>query len=193
MTERTDLKRVNETIQIEKRRYRIKRVERIISDSSGSGKKKEELVAGGVAKAAEDKAQDLSKIFLEEELTAAQKKLPPIATIVKDPDPPVPHGGSTDTADVSWVCPTVQMHIATSVVGTPGHSWQGTSQFRASYAKKAMLYAGKSVAGTILRLMENPELLRKAKEEHFEKTGGEYICPIPADLKPKLVPDTRKG
>lgn len=126
-------------------------------------------------------------------LTAAQKKLPPIATIVKDPDPPVPHGGSTDTADVSWVCPTVQMHIATSVVGTPGHSWQGTSQFRASYAKKAMLYAGKAVAGTILRLIENPELLRKAKEEHLEKTGGEYICPIPADLKPKLVPDTRKG
>ena len=74
VTERTDLKRINETIQIEKRRYRIKSVERIISDSSGSGKKKEELVAGGTAQVAEDKAQDLSKIFLEEELTAAQKK-----------------------------------------------------------------------------------------------------------------------
>ena len=74
VTERTDLKRINETIQIEKRRYRIKSVERIISDSSGSGKKKEELVAGGTAQVAEDKAQDLSKIYLEEELTAAQKK-----------------------------------------------------------------------------------------------------------------------
>lgn len=74
VTERTDLKRINETIQIEKRRYRIKRVERIISDSSGSAKKKEEFVAGGTMKAAEDKAQDLSKIYLEEELTSAQKK-----------------------------------------------------------------------------------------------------------------------
>ena len=73
-TERTDLKRINETIQIEKRRYRIKRVERIMSDSSGSTKKKEEFVAGGTMRAAEDKAQDLSKIYLEEELTSAQKK-----------------------------------------------------------------------------------------------------------------------
>ena len=73
-TERTDLKRVNETIQIEKRRYRIKRIERIISDSSGSGKKKEEFVAGGSIKNTQDKAQDLSKIYLEEELTSSQKK-----------------------------------------------------------------------------------------------------------------------
>ncbi len=103
---------------------------------------------------------------------------------VLDPAPPVAHGGSTDTADVSWVCPTVQMHIANWIIGTPGHSWQSVSQCRASYAKKAMLYAGKAVAGTIIRLFENPELLAKAKEEHEEKTGGAYICPIPADLKP---------
>lgn len=103
---------------------------------------------------------------------------------VLDPAPPVAHGGSTDTADVSWVCPTVQMHIANWVIGTPGHSWQSTSQCKSSYARKAMLYAGKAVAGTIMRLFENPELLEKAKEEHIEKTGGKYVCPIPSDLKP---------
>ncbi len=134
----------------------------------------------------------------EEELAFAQalqetfdnaeqlKKSPAYNVAVKDPAPPVAHGGSTDTADVSWVCPTVQMHIATSVVGTPGHSWQAVSQFRASYAKKAMLYAGKAVAGTIMRLMENTELLAQAKAEHTEKTGGEYICPIPKEFVPHI-------
>jgi aminobenzoyl-glutamate utilization protein B len=105
---------------------------------------------------------------------------------VLDPAPPVAHGGSTDTADVSWVCPTVQMHIANWVIGTPGHSWQAVSQCKSSYARKAMLYAGKAVAGTIIRLFETPELLEKAKAEHQEKTNGVYVCPIPDDLTPSI-------
>lgn len=117
-------------------------------------------------------------------ITAEQASRPPFATQVLDPAPPVAHGGSTDTADVSWVCPTVQMHIGTSVVGTPGHSWQNVSQNRASYAKKSMLYAGKAVAGTLMRLMERPEVLAQAKKEHLAKTGGQYICPLPKDVNP---------
>ena len=40
------------------------------------------------------------------------------------------------------------------------------------------------LAGTLMWLLERPEILAQAKKEHFEKTGGEYICPIPADLLP---------
>ena len=112
--------------------------------------------------------------------------MPMYADRVLDPAPPVAHGGSTDTADVSWVCPTVQMHIANWVVGTPGHSWQSASQSKSNYAKRAMLYASKAVAGTILRLMESPELLKKAKKEHAEKIGDGYISPLPADVMPPL-------
>jgi aminobenzoyl-glutamate utilization protein B len=119
-------------------------------------------------------------------ITKEQELLPALADCVKDPAPPVAHGGSTDTADVSWVCPTVQMHIANHAVGTPGHSWQSVSQSRCSFAKKSMLYAGKAVAATIMRLMDNPDLIVQAKKEHTEKTGGKYISPIPADLKPSL-------
>ena len=119
-------------------------------------------------------------------LTPEQMAMGPFAMKVLDPAPPVAHGGSTDTADVSWVCPTVQMHIGTWVIGTPGHSWQSTSQCRASYAKRAMLYAGKAVAGTIMRLFENPSLIESAKAEHKQKVGDGYICPIPNDLKPIL-------
>lgn len=120
-------------------------------------------------------------------LTDAQKKKGIYATAVLDPAPPVAHGGSTDTADVSWVCPTVQMHIGTWVIGTPGHSWQSATQSRSSYAKKATLYAGKAVAGTILRLMDSPTLLEKAKTEHQEKTAGGYVCALPADARPECA------
>ena len=117
-------------------------------------------------------------------LTKAEQAQPIYADRVLEPAPPVAHGGSTDTADVSWNCPTVQMHIGNWVVGTPGHSWQSTSQSKSSYGHRSMLYAGKAVAGTVMRLMENPELLLRAKAEHEEKTPGGYICPIPDDIKP---------
>ena len=103
-----------------------------------------------------------------------------------EPAPAVAHGGSTDTADVSWCAPTVQMHIGTWAIGTPGHSWQAVAQGKSSYAHKAMLYASKAVAGTIMRLAEDPLLLERAKEEHREKTRGGYICPIPDEIRPAI-------
>lgn len=121
-------------------------------------------------------------------LTKEQEKKPPFAMEVLDPAPPVAHGGSTDTADVSWNCPTVQLHIGNWAIGTPGHSWQAVSQCRGSYAKKSMLYAGKAVAGTLIRLFENPELIKKAKAEHKEKIGDGYICGLTADVKPVIQP-----
>ena len=119
-------------------------------------------------------------------LTKEQAAKPIYADKVLDPAPPVAHGGSTDTADVSWVCPTVQMHIGTWVVGTPGHSWQSTSQSKSPYAKQAMLYASKAVAGTILRLMDNPDVLKQAKQEHAERIGDGYVCPLPEGITPLL-------
>lgn len=122
------------------------------------------------------------------QLLPQEKLLPPFADRVLEPAPPVAHGGSTDTADVSWNCPTVQMHIATWAVGTPGHSWQSTAQGKGSYAKKAMLYAAKAVAGTLIRLMERPQVLQQAKEQHAQSIGQGYVCGIPEDVKPAVLP-----
>lgn len=115
-----------------------------------------------------------------------QKKKGIYALQALDPAPPVAHGGSTDTADVSWVCPTVQMHIGTWVIGTPGHSWQSSAQCRSSYAKRSALFGGKAVAGTVLRLMEAPQLLAQAKAEHQEKTAGGYVCALSPEAKPPV-------
>lgn len=121
-------------------------------------------------------------------LSKADMAKPMYADKVLDPAPPVAHGGSTDTADVSWNCPTVQMHIGNWVVGTPGHSWQSTSQSKSDYGKRSMLYAAKAVAGTILRLLEDPALVEKAKQEHAERVGSGYVCPLPDGLEPELQP-----
>ena len=121
-------------------------------------------------------------------LTKEQKASAPYAERVLDPAPPVAHGGSTDTADVSWNAPTVQMHIATWVKGTPGHSWQSEAQGKSTYAKKAMLYAAKAVAATLARLFDAPKLLAKARDEHKEKIGEGYVCGIPEGNKPAIKP-----
>lgn len=120
------------------------------------------------------------------QLTEEEKNSPQYALAVLPPAPPAAHGGSTDTADVSWVCPTVQLHIGTLCNGTPGHSWQTVAQGKSNYAKNAMLYAGKAVAGTIIRLFEKPERLAQATAEHKERTARGYICPLPPDLKPPI-------
>ena len=119
-------------------------------------------------------------------MTPEEQASPIYSEGVLPPAPPKVHGGSTDTADVSWNCPTVQMHIGTWCAGTPGHSWQAVAQGKSSYAHKALLFASKAVAGTVLRLMEKPELIEQAWEEHRERTPGGYVCPVPDDVQPPI-------
>ena len=122
------------------------------------------------------------------QLSEADKKLPLYQSYVIEPVPPKPHGGSTDTADVSWNAPTVQMHIGNWVTGTPGHSWQAVAQGKSRYAKAAMLYAGKAIAGTIFRLYDDPALLKAAKDEFLEKTEDRYVSLNPLEVQPPLPP-----
>ena len=97
-----------------------------------------------------------------------------------------PHFGSTDTGDVSWNCPTVQMHVGCWIPGTPNHSWQTVSQGKNGYARRSMLYAGKVIALAAVRLLETPELLAAAKKEHWERTGGKYEPALPPGVMPHL-------
>lgn len=93
--------------------------------------------------------------------------------------------GSTDVGDVSYVVPTAQMTAATAAQGTPAHSWQQTSQAGSSIAHEGLLYAGKVMAYTAARLLENPKLLEAAAGEHKREVKDGYVCPIPADVRPE--------
>lgn len=94
--------------------------------------------------------------------------------------------GSTDVGDVSYCAPTAQVNVATVALGTPGHSWQMTAQSCSSMANKGNAAAAKVMALTAAKIVDDPELLKKAKEELVKTTGGRYECPIPADVKPTL-------
>ena len=96
--------------------------------------------------------------------------------------------GSTDVGDVSWNCPTAQIHVVTTAAKTPGHSWQFTSCNRTSIAHKGVNCAGKVMGATVIDLIENPEIIKKANEEFLERLDGEtYKCPIPAGIKPQAI------
>lgn len=69
----------------------------------------------------------------------------------------------------------------------PGHSWQVVSQGKSSLAHKGMLYAGKVMTATALRMYENSELIRKARAELDQHLEGETYLPIPADVHPRAI------
>lgn len=96
--------------------------------------------------------------------------------------------GSTDVGDVSWQCPTAQLHVAAWPNGCPGHSWQNVSCGKTSIGHKAALCAGKVLCAAAVDLLEQPELLQAAHREHEERTADGYTCPIPPDAVP-TIPD----
>ncbi len=94
--------------------------------------------------------------------------------------------GSTDVGDASYVVPTAQLSTATATLGTAGHTWQMTAHGNTEIAHKAMLTAGKAMALAGIRIFEEPELAKEARNEWMEETGGVYECPIPKEVGPRL-------
>jgi len=93
--------------------------------------------------------------------------------------------GSSDVGDASWFAPTIMFTTACFPTGTVEHSWQWVSAGKSSMAHKGMIYGGKVMAAAAIELMENEELLNKAKEENKKRMGNEsYFSPMPADVKP---------
>lgn len=95
--------------------------------------------------------------------------------------------GSTDVGDVSWQCPTAQIHVATWPNGCPGHSWQTVSCGRTDIGHKAALHAGKVLAAAAMDLFTQPALLEEAKAEFQRRTVAGYTCPIPANAVPVVA------
>ena len=96
--------------------------------------------------------------------------------------------GSSDLGDVSWNVPTVSFQAVTYAKDTAPHSWQQVAQGKSDLCHKGLLHAGKVMALAGAELLENPELVVKAKEEFDKRRGGEtYISPIPPEVKPSAL------
>jgi aminobenzoyl-glutamate utilization protein B len=96
---------------------------------------------------------------------------------------------STDSGDVSQVVPLGRLSTATWPVGTPGHSWQAVAA-SGSVGTEGMLYAAKTIGGTLYDLLDDPDLLAAARDEFEERSGDrEYECPLPDDVDPHELVD----
>jgi len=73
---------------------------------------------------------------------------------------------STDVSNVSHIVPTVTLNAATACKGTPLHHWAFTAQTGSSIGYKSMIYVAKSMALGGMMLIDNPEILVKAMDEH---------------------------
>ena len=93
---------------------------------------------------------------------------------------------STDVGDVSYNCPTLQIHVASWPNGCPGHSWQNVACAGSTIGFKAAVHAGKVLAATAIDLFEDNELIRKSREEFKSRTKDGYACPIPEGAKAEL-------
>jgi aminobenzoyl-glutamate utilization protein B len=99
---------------------------------------------------------------------------------------------STDSADVSWVVPTVGMRAATWVPGTAAHSWQATAASGMSIGAKGGVVAAKSMALTAADLFTKPDLIKQAKAEFAMRRGPDFVyAAMVGDRKPAL--DYRKA
>ncbi len=96
--------------------------------------------------------------------------------------------GSTDVGDVSWVVPTAQFNVASSAIGTPGHSWQFCAASGMSIGHKGMLVAAKIFALATLHFLADANLVTQAKLAFQADTKDTpYVSPLPADQEPPLT------
>lgn len=89
---------------------------------------------------------------------------------------------TSDVGDLSYAAPTIQLNMATAALGTSLHTWQMTAQGLTSYAKKASAKAMQVLALTAIKAMNDPEILKKAKEELVAFRGEKYQTPLKDDI-----------
>lgn len=94
---------------------------------------------------------------------------------------------STDVGDVSWVTPTAQFSMATSAIGTPGHSWQFCAASGMGIGQQGMLAAAKVLGLASLQILQQPELVEQAWAVFRQDTKAQgYVSPLPEGLQPPL-------
>jgi len=102
--------------------------------------------------------------------------------------------GSSDVAEVSWLTPTTALGVAFKPEGTPGHHWSAVACGMMSIGHKAMITAAKVMAASGLDFFDNPEIIKRMREEWTEKKKGkEYKNPLPPGLKPPVKPKKEKS
>jgi aminobenzoyl-glutamate utilization protein B len=98
-------------------------------------------------------------------------------------------GGSTDVGDVSWNVPTLHVSVVTAPRGVPWHAWPVVAAGGMSIGHKGMILAAKTLAATMVDLLDDPAALAAVRAEFAAKTKGFVYEPFIPDGPPP-VPGT---
>lgn len=86
--------------------------------------------------------------------------------------------GSVDGGDVSYITPFAQVTAATWPVGTAAHTWLATASSGSGIGLNAMIFAAKTMAGTVYDLLKDNSLVEEANVEFKKALGGfTYVSP----------------
>jgi aminobenzoyl-glutamate utilization protein B len=104
------------------------------------------------------------------------------------------HWTSDDYVEMSWYAPTVRLYIArpmlTAPPGYPGYpAWVANALGGLSPCIDPTIeVAARTIAGTLLEVLSDPQAVAAARAEFAERTGGErFIAPLlPRDFTPPL-------
>lgn len=103
-----------------------------------------------------------------------------------DPNAAPEPGGSTDVANVSWVCPTVDLDVANWPLEVPAHSWASTAASGSGGGHRAMLVAAKVLACSGVDVLADPALATAMRAEFEQKTAGRgYVSPVGPNDHPR--------
>jgi aminobenzoyl-glutamate utilization protein B len=86
-------------------------------------------------------------------------------------------GGSTDVGDVSWNVPTLHVSVATAPRDVPWHAWPVVAAGGMSIGHKGLLRAAKTLAATMVDLLDDPAARAAVRAEFEEKTKGVVYTP----------------
>jgi len=95
-------------------------------------------------------------------------------------------GGSTDVAEVSRICPTVQVRVTSAAKGIPWHSWAATACHGREGAIESPAIAAQVLAMSGIEMMTNPELLEKANQYFEQNLEEPYESPLPDSAEPPV-------
>jgi aminobenzoyl-glutamate utilization protein B len=96
-------------------------------------------------------------------------------------------GASSDVGDVSWVVPTLNFGAATWAPGISAHTWQAAAQSGTSIGRDGMLVAARTLALSVVDLLEHPNEVDAVKTS-FEKrrAGRTWTTHIAPGSKPPM-------
>ena len=94
---------------------------------------------------------------------------------------------SNDSGDVTWNVPTGTLDFAAGIPLVTPHNWQAAVGKTSSIAHKGEVAGAKVLAGSILDLLTDADLLGRVKAQFREDTKGtEYVSLMPPEAKPPV-------